>query len=477
MEHPTEQSLEQPVEHHEAPVSSIDQSTLDQLIISAASALGKRHREEETEMVLDTGEIPKKLQMLEASLAQAEHEGLAGLVEQSLEKAEQQVEPITAEYVQCVPSEFVNFVDPQGYLPHLIKKEKQRVPNDEQSRARAWDEKLQELRAFKDANGHLNVPRYSPEFKSLCHWTRYQRERKQSGKLTPSQVQALEELGFQWMTVKDSWEENFEKLRKYQEQHNSCCVPYKIDKQLNIWVHTQRSANREGALSQDRKQKLDSLGFKWTMKDRELAQKDGVWQEHFEHLKKFKETHGHMNPTREVDRKLDRWVRKQRETYKSGLLSKERIQKLEEIGFQWSLRGARKSWEDYYSKLREFKDKNGHLNVTRRDDRSLHMWITSQRTKPNLRGDQIQKLEELGFQFQLSDEDVMKAEHMEQVGGVEQILIAHHHSMEAQMEHHHHHQVDHQMVDHQVVDHQHHQVVEHVGIPHPVHVELSSMSG
>jgi len=185
-------------------------------------------------------------------------------------------------------------------------------------------------------------------------------------------------------------------------------VPYKIDKHLNIWVHTQRSTNREGTLSPERKRKLDDLEFKWSMKERELAQKDTIWQEHYDQLKKFKETHGHMNPTREVDRKLDRWVRKQRETHKVSLLSKDRVQKLEDLGFQWSLRGARKSWEDYYNKLREYKEKHGHLNVTRREDRSLHMWITNQKTKPTLKSDHLQKLQELGFQFQLMLDDLGK---------------------------------------------------------------------
>jgi hypothetical protein len=283
-------------------------------------------------------------------------------------------------------------------LPLVGKKDKPRA-NDEQARAKAWDEKLQELKRFREIHGHLNVPRYSADWKSLCHWTRYQRERKQSGKLTQNQIEALEELGFQWMTQKDSWEENYDKLKKFQEIHNTCCVPYKVDKHLNIWVHTQRATNRENTLSLERKRRLDELGFKWTMKDRELAQKEGLWQEHYEQLKKFKEIHGHMNPTREVDRKLDRWVRKQRETYKSGLLSKDRIQKLEELGFQWSLRGARKSWDDYYNKLKEYKEKNGHLNVTRREDRSLHMWVNSQKVKMNLKPDQMQKLQELGFQW------------------------------------------------------------------------------
>ena len=63
------------------------------------------------------------------------------------------------------------------------------------------------------------------------------------------------------------WETRFDELVQYKAKHGDCDVPTKQGK-LGTWVGTQRGAYRDDTLAQDRIDRLNSIGFKWTrMKD------------------------------------------------------------------------------------------------------------------------------------------------------------------------------------------------------------------
>ncbi|GFH61957.1 hypothetical protein CTEN210_18433 [Chaetoceros tenuissimus] len=140
-------------------------------------------------------------------------------------------------------------------------------------------------------------------------------------------------------------------------------------------------------------------------------------------LQQFKEKHGHCNvPWKyEDDPSLGNWVSDMRYSYKQIRLGKTprynltqaRIDKLEEIGFQWQL-SKNLSFEVQMTKLQQFKEKQGHCNVPRRyeDDPSLGNWVAYMRQaykqiqldkKPrnSLTEAKIKQLEEMGFQWQL----------------------------------------------------------------------------
>ena len=62
----------------------------------------------------------------------------------------------------------------------------------------------------------------------------------------------------------------FEKLKEYKQQHGDCLVPkrYKIDPALGYWVGNQRTAHKTNKISDERKAKLDSIGFVWELRTR-----------------------------------------------------------------------------------------------------------------------------------------------------------------------------------------------------------------
>jgi hypothetical protein len=156
---------------------------------------------------------------------------------------------------------------------------------------------------------------------------------------------------------------------------------------------------------------------------------DQKWDEKFAELVEFQKIQGHCNPSRDdVNYKsLVIWVQDQRTMHKNlrhgkpSSLTPERIQRLLSIGFQWNVaKTLPLSWEKRYQQLVEYKEKHGHCNVPQKATPGapvgLGNWVLEQRrsyktttdqdsTHPSktkkLSTEQIEKLEKIGFQWQL----------------------------------------------------------------------------
>jgi len=123
----------------------------------------------------------------------------------------------------------------------------------------------------------------------------------------------------------------FAELRKFKDREGHCIVPrkYSDNPVLGAWVSTQRA--RRLLLSKERASKLDLIGFTWYINP------DARWEIMFAELWKFKDRKGHCNvPQKYSDNPvLGRWVSYQRS--KRLKISKERLSKLDSIGFIWGL--------------------------------------------------------------------------------------------------------------------------------------------
>ncbi|EJK66791.1 hypothetical protein THAOC_12252 [Thalassiosira oceanica] len=87
-----------------------------------------------------------------------------------------------------------------------------------------------------------------------------------------------------------------------------------------------------GSLEQDRVDRLNSIGFKWS----HLVKGPNVpWENRFNELVQYKAKHGDCNVPWSQS-KLGRWVDCQRNTYKNDKLSQDRIDRLNDIGFDWT---------------------------------------------------------------------------------------------------------------------------------------------
>ena len=59
----------------------------------------------------------------------------------------------------------------------------------------------------------------------------------------------------------------YQALQEYKKEHGHCNVPqsYSDNPQLGRWVSRQRQAKKNEILSTDKIQKLDQIGFQWTL--------------------------------------------------------------------------------------------------------------------------------------------------------------------------------------------------------------------
>ncbi len=192
-------------------------------------------------------------------------------------------------------------------------------------RNRAWEEGYSALMQFRAREGHSCVPQHHIEgFFRLGQWVNVQRSRQK--KLSVDRKRLLDRVGFIWDPRQAYWEDMFNRLKGYKLKHGDCNISCShSDKRLVRWVAHQRS--RRGRLSEERRDRLNRLGFVWIPFDE-------AWQRGFSALKNFKSRERHCCvPEAHVERnyKLGAWAREQRRRKHAMIASRRR--QLHAIGF------------------------------------------------------------------------------------------------------------------------------------------------
>jgi hypothetical protein len=194
-------------------------------------------------------------------------------------------------------------------------------------------------------------------------------------RLTDERIQVLNSVGFIWDVIQadndERWKKRFSDLVAYKRQHGHCNAPQSTD--LGKWVKMQRENKHEAelkaagacperkkprpCLSEDRKKKLESIGFQWR-----VAKPPVGWDNRFEQLSQYSRLNGDCNVPQSYppDKPFGRWVMKQRCEYSQkvrGLksqLTTDRENRLNTIGFEWVAPG--------------FHKKSNHLPGDERED-------------------------------------------------------------------------------------------------------------
>eukprot|EP00986_Skeletonema_menzelii_P011612 scaffold6046_cov158-Skeletonema_menzelii.AAC.16 len=230
-----------------------------------------------------------------------------------------------------------------------------------------WMSSYEELKAFKLLHGNTLVPHANC---GLGSWVKRQQVQytlftKGNGKseLTEERVRLLNDLGFVWSRRSNTWNESFQRLSKWKEDHGNCNITDESDDPelvaLNKWIADQRmhykrqvcedednctddAAKQKGKrkvprLSAEKIAKLKSIGF-------EFDSRDAKWMQRLDELFKYKQDHGDFivpsnypdNPT------LSNWVASQRAQYKlykkgeKTNLTERRLKILMDAGFSFS---------------------------------------------------------------------------------------------------------------------------------------------
>lgn len=171
---------------------------------------------------------------------------------------------------------------------------------------------------------------------------------------------------------KHDFDHMFDMLVDYKREKGNCNVParYKDNTRLGIWVSKLREKKRELVksgndfetikrgkitqltLTQDRLDRLNSIGFEWCLK----KTPDVSWDTRFHELIEYYQAHGRW-PNRKKSGSLGQWTHHQRNMYskKDKLFMKERFAKLDAIGFDWDPTGLRSAkeinWDDGFQQL------------------------------------------------------------------------------------------------------------------------------
>ena len=275
-----------------------------------------------------------------------------------------------------------------------------------------WQEHFNKLEAFYKKNGHTRVPGKQAK---LVGWMERQRLAKSRGQLPKDRKKMLEGINFIW-DFKDikqkAWEDKFKQLKAFRKENGHAFVPvnYKENKSLGTWVASQRWLEAKGKLNPAKKKKLDQLGFVWS-KDTEKELKainDEKWEESFNKLKAYKEKYGTCQVSLRVDRVLQRWTCWQRKAFYEGKLPEDRLNRLNELRFPWSIQEG--YWMKMYDALLAFKEKYGHTRVPFqwKQNHKLADWVY--RTKFNKESLEVQKIElldEIGFDWSLVRRNVI----------------------------------------------------------------------
>jgi superfamily II DNA/RNA helicase len=235
----------------------------------------------------------------------------------------------------------------EEYAPaiHVIDETKDTIEvfDEIEDRLASWESMYERLLEFKKNNGYCNVPDRWPDDPQLGKWVGKQRTKRNNGLLSNERIERLDEIGFIWDVLSANWEEMFEDLLEFKKKNGHCNVPsrWSENPKLSRWVSTQREFCKNRKLSDSRVKRLEEAGFEWNIRETN-------WDEMFSVLLKFKEKKGHCNVTRDwiENPDLSYWVSKQRDNYRKGLLSPDRIKRLEQIGFIWDT--IENSWEENY---------------------------------------------------------------------------------------------------------------------------------
>ena len=135
--------------------------------------------------------------------------------------------------------------------------------------AERWEIGFAHLARYAEVHGHTLVPptHFEQGF-PLGRWTGFQRHHQRSRGISPDKKARLEALpGWSWNPNKDLWEEGFQHLLRYVEQHGHAAPTKRFIRDgfpLGVWVKVQRTRFRAGRMPRDRQARLEALpGWVW----------------------------------------------------------------------------------------------------------------------------------------------------------------------------------------------------------------------
>ena len=208
-------------------------------------------------------------------------------------------------------------------------------------RSESWDRSFQAVRTFSERTGNVRMAKsHREDGIAIASWISAQRTTYKLGQLSIEQSRQLESLnGWKWDVFDESWELRYSLSLQYAEREGHANIPQRhLEDGTNIgsWVSTQRGLYAQGTLSHERINRLEQIPD-WTWYPKQAA-----WTANYLLLCDYANENGHAKVPdhyRYQETQLGKWVGKQRQNFKRGLLEAERIDLLEKLpGWVWTAR-------------------------------------------------------------------------------------------------------------------------------------------
>jgi superfamily II DNA or RNA helicase len=263
--------------------------------------------------------------------------------------------------------------------------------------AESWKQYIATFLKFIKREGHANVPqRHSEDGLKLGLWVNNLRHGK--SQIQPDRLKLLNSLNFPWDPYENRWETNFKALLQFRKREGHVLVPkghIESGVKLSSWVVSQRAQRNK--MQPERRKRLDEIAFSWDPHGEH-------WESNFTALVKFHKREGHTRvPSSHIENgiKLGIWASNTRRKFKD--LSPEHMKRLNTIGFSTNPRDE--IWDQYFSALKKFLKREGHLRVKRNhteEGLKLAAWMQNQRSyRDKLSNDRLKQLNSIGFTWDI----------------------------------------------------------------------------
>ena len=284
----------------------------------------------------------------------------------------------------------------------------------------------------------LNGIDYDENGYKLGRWLTNQRQAYKKEKLSKEKIELLEKIGMRFENVLNiiGWTKMYLLAETYFKNYGNLEISKKFktlngidydDKGYNLimWIYKQRQAYKRGKLSKEKIELLEKIGMHFDTIDN-----DEMWTRMYKLAENYFRKHGNLEiPQRfktmngiikdENGYNLGTWINRQRQEYKKGKLSEDRIELLEKIGMRFENVLNIIGWTKMYTLAEIYFEKYGDLEIPYSlktlngidyDDKgyNLGLWISKHRKeykKGSLSRDRTELLEKIGMRFEIKDND------------------------------------------------------------------------
>merc|ERR1719198_612904 len=266
----------------------------------------------------------------------------------------------------------------------------------------SWERNFMLLQAFHKREGHVKILKHHrEEGMPLGSWLSSQVALGRKGKLLPQRRQQLENFGicFDAPLQFDDW---LQKLTKFCDRTGHLDVPpnhVEDGRKLGQWLNRQRASSIK-----HNRQQLEQLGV-------DLRPLEEQWSSYFDALEAYIKHEGNVVvPKYQVreGRDVGGWLDRQRARYsrsrRDGGLSKEKRQRLQELGIELDIHEA--NWQRWYVLLMQYQEREGDVSMMKssheQDGEKLGAWFARQKLafrKGELSAERSKLLQKLDASF------------------------------------------------------------------------------